>query len=68
MRNLTLFFILLFPLGSLACPNCHEAVGSKNPQYTLIILAIFIACTYIPLYIFLKAAKKYDPKSLDGNE
>jgi EamA domain-containing membrane protein RarD len=68
MKILIALFITLLPLVSLACPNCHEAVGTKNPQSTLIVVAIFIATTYVPLYIFLKAAKKYDPKNLDGHQ
>jgi hypothetical protein len=68
IKILVSVLIALLPLVSLACPNCHEAVGSKNSQSTLIIIGIFIAVTYIPLYIFLRAAKKYDPKTLDGHE
>jgi hypothetical protein len=68
MKKILFLILILSPLVSLACPNCHEAVGQKNPQNTLIIIAVFIAVTYIPLYIFLKAAKKYDPKSIDGNQ
>jgi hypothetical protein len=60
--------LLLLPMLTWACPNCHEAVGAKNPQYTLLIIAIFIAVTYIPMYILLRACKKYDPQRLDGNK
>lgn len=65
----TIFFCFLFiPMTVLACPNCHTAVSDSNkPPYTLIILGIFIALTYIPFYILFRAAKAYDPKNIDGN-
>jgi len=68
MKLLGILLMFLLPVVTWACPNCHEAVGAKNPQSTLLILAIFIAVTYIPMYIFLRACKKYDPQRTDGNQ
>jgi hypothetical protein len=68
IKFFSIFFLALLPVMTWACPNCHEAVGAKNPQSTLIILAIFIAATYIPMYILLRACKKYDPQGIDGNK
>jgi len=47
-----------------ACPNCNTGVADANkPPYTIIILGLFIALTYVPFYILFRAAKKYDPKN-----
>ncbi len=61
-----LFFALIFlvPMTVWACPNCNTGVADANkPPYTIIILGLFIALTYIPFYILFRAAKKYDPKN-----
>lgn len=71
MKNVLLVLICFFPLAVLACPGCYDNVNSnstKSPPYTFIILGIFILLTYIPFYILFRAAKKYEPQKLDGNE
>lgn len=63
IKFLTICFFV-FPVAVLACPNCNTALTEGNrPPYTLIILGVFIALTYIPFYIIFRAAKKYDPKN-----
>lgn len=62
---------LLLPMVALACPGCYDMVNSNNtkaPPYTFIILGTFILLAYIPFYILFRAAKKYDPEKLNGND
>ena len=61
MKVFALITFLLFSMTAGACPNCHETVkmGAKGPPYTLIILGIFVAMTYIPMYFFFRMTKKY---------
>ncbi|HXH29564.1 MAG TPA: hypothetical protein VNJ01_02015 [Bacteriovoracaceae bacterium] len=42
--------------------------NTKAPPYTFIILGTFILLAYIPFYILFRAAKKYDPEKLNGND
>jgi hypothetical protein len=67
MSKLLVTCFLLIPAAVWACPNCNTGIDQPGrPPYTLIILGIFIALTYIPFYILFRAAKKYDPHN--GNE
>jgi hypothetical protein len=67
-KFLTVLFLLV-PVSVWACPNCNTGLGDANkPPYTLIILGIFVALTYVPFYLLFRAAKTYDPKNTDGNE
>lgn len=67
--NKILLWILTFSFSVAAwsCPYCNSLSKDKTP-YMLIVVGIFILLTYIPFYILFRAAKKYDPKQLDGNE
>lgn len=69
------FFLSLFACisnAALACPYCNDSVpsngGMNSSTYTLVIIAIFVALSYIPFYILFRAAKKYEPKEIDGNK
>ena len=68
MKFVLTFIIVLLPALAWACPNCHALADNSKPPYTLIILGIFIALTYIPMYILFRAFKKYDPKNVSANE
>jgi hypothetical protein len=69
MSKIFAFVFFLLPVTVWACPNCHSAVSDANkPPYTIIILGIFICLTYVPFYILFRAAKKYDPKNINGLE
>ena len=50
-----LFLILFFSFNIWACPNCGGS-GSTFDKYTIEILAIFIAATYIPMSILFRMA------------
>ena len=64
MNKIYFALIFLVPITVWACPNCNTGVADANkPPYTIIILGLFIALTYIPFYILFRAAKKYDPKN-----
>ncbi len=64
---LAILVVMFFSWGAQACPNCHDVVATnsdpKGLPYTFIILSIFIALSYIPIFILFRAAKKYDPKN-----
>ncbi len=70
MKVYSLIAFMLFSMTVGACPNCHETVnlgGENGPPYTLIILAIFIVVTYIPMYFFFRMTKKYANQTFDEN-
>jgi hypothetical protein len=72
MKILTSLVFLLISWTVWACPNCHETVkmagvGPSGPPWTLIILGVFVACTYIPFYFFFRMTKKYATHKFDEN-
>jgi hypothetical protein len=70
MKIISSILFFMFSMTAWACPNCHQTVniGAKQgPPYTLIILAVFIAVTYIPMYFFFRMTKKYATHSFDEN-
>ncbi len=71
MKVLTTLVLFIISLSVGACPNCHETVRmagvQSGPPWTLIILAIFVACTYIPFYFFFRMTKKYATQTFDEN-
>ncbi len=69
MKVLTTILFFLFSWTVWACPNCHETVklGKSGPPWTLIILAVFVALTYVPMYFFFRMTKKYASHSFDEN-
>lgn len=71
MKSLTAALFFIFSWSVLACPNCHETVkagaAGSTPPYTLIILGIFVAATYIPFYLFYRVTKKYAGHEFNEN-
>ncbi len=67
-----LTLICFIPAAVLACPYCNDSVsanGSVNSSSNmLLIIGIFVLLSYIPFYILFRAAKKYEPKEIDGNK
>jgi len=72
MRKILLALVCYLPLSLLACPGCYDSVssnpGAKQTPWTFIVIGIFILLSYIPFYILLRAAKKYEPQETDGNK
>lgn len=70
MKKLSLLLLSLYSWTVWACPNCHETVSkaaASKPPYTLIILATFIALTYVPFYLFFRVIKKHSTVAYDEN-
>lgn len=72
MNKFYLVFSFLFSFAAVACPYCNDSVntngGMNSSSLTLIVIGIFVLLSYIPFYILFRAAKKYEPKEIDGNK
>ncbi len=66
MKNLLLIFILIFSSASFACPGCMSSTKSSGQDYTTMILAVFVALTYFPLFYLFKTIIKY--KNINGRK
>ncbi len=65
-RALVLSSVLMMGLisaSALACPNCHDSVGSGKPPIYLLVIGIFILLTYIPFFILFRSMKTYAPEN-----
>lgn len=70
MKQVSILLFFIFSSTVWACPNCHETVKlgeAAGPPWTMIILGVFVACTYIPYYFFFKMTKKYATTKFDEN-
>lgn len=59
MKGIVLFLGLFFVSDLLACPYCAGSTQGGKDSNTTLVLALFIACTYVPYYIIFRLIKKH---------